>query len=72
MINNSNFIVDLNREKSIVSIDIQNFEYNEEIFEEFLILFNINFPANVRDATLSHKRISCINFKFMFRNSNKM
>ena len=60
MINNSNFIVDLNREKSIVSIDIQNFEYNEKIFEEFLILFESTWFLIKKENLICHL---CVNLE---------
>ena len=59
-LNNSNFIINLNREKSIVSIDVQNFEYREDAFDEFLVLFESTWFLIKKENLICHL---CINLE---------
>jgi hypothetical protein len=59
-LNNTNFIINLDREKGILSIDVKNFEYKEDAFDEFLVLFESTWFLIKRENLICHL---CVNLE---------
>jgi len=59
-INVSNFIINLDREKCIVSVDVKDFEYIEDSFDEFLVLFESTWFLIKKENLICHL---CINLE---------
>jgi hypothetical protein len=59
-INTSNFIINLDREKCIVSVDVKDFEYIEDSFDEFLVLFESTWFLIKKENLICHL---CINLE---------
>jgi hypothetical protein len=60
IINTSNFIINLDREKCIVSVDVKDFEYIEDAFDEFLVLFESTWFLIKKENLICHL---CINLE---------
>ena len=66
--NTSNFIINLDREKSIVTVGyLKNFEYTEDSFDEFLILFESTWFLIKKENLICHL---CINLENCGENHN--
>jgi hypothetical protein len=59
----NNFIINLDREKCLVTIDAKKFDYREDDFDDFLILFESTWNLIKKDNLVCHLFINLENCK---------